>query len=96
MSRYGLRGACAVISGASSGLGLEIAKILCGKYGCKVIGLARGHKKLEKAAETIGDNFVPFACDVTSQSDRQRLLDFIKDNGFKPDILRNFFKNEDK
>lgn len=89
MSKYNLRSACAVISGASSGLGFEIAKILCGKYGCKVLGLARGEEKLGKAAETIGENFIPFVCDVTSKDSRERLLEFIKDNGFKPDILIN-------
>lgn len=89
MSKYNLRGACAVISGASSGLGLEIASILCKKYDCKVIGLARGEKKLKEAREAIGDNFIPFVCDVTSVYDRERLLEFINNNGFKPDILIN-------
>lgn len=89
MSKYNLRGACAVISGASSGLGFEIAKILCRKYNCTVIGLARGEEKLNKARDVIGENFIPFVCDVTSVYDRERLLEFINNNGFKPDILIN-------
>lgn len=89
MSKYDLRSACAVISGASSGLGFEIAKILCKKYNCTVIGLARGEEKLKKARDEIGENFIPLACDITSKDDRERLLEFIKDNGFKPDILIN-------
>ena len=84
-----MRSACAVISGASSGLGLEIAKILCKDYGCTVIGLARGKDKLEAARNAIGESFIPFVCDITSEDDRARLLSFIKDNGFKPDILIN-------
>ena len=89
MSKYNPRGACAVISGASSGLGFEIAKILCRKYNCTVIGLARGEEKLNKARDVIGENFIPFVCDVTSVYDRERLLEFINNNGFKPDILIN-------
>ncbi len=89
MSKYNLRSACAVISGASSGLGLEIAAILCKQYDCKVIGLARGEEKLNAAREAIGERFIPVVCDVTSKADRKRLIEFIKDNGLKPDILIN-------
>ena len=89
MSKYNFRSACAVISGASSGIGFEIARLLCGKYGCTVIGLARNKEKLDRAAERIGENFVPFVCDVTSGADRADLIRFIADHGFKPDILIN-------
>lgn len=89
MSKYDFREACAVISGASSGLGLEISSILCKKYGCSVIGLARNENRLKKAAEKIGEGFIPFVCDVTSDEDRENLLKFITDNGYKPDILIN-------
>lgn len=89
MSKYDLRSACAVISGASSGIGFEIARVLCGKYDCTVIGLARNEERLGHAASLIGENFIPFVCDVTSDADRQNLLRFIADHGFKPDILIN-------
>ncbi len=89
MSKYDFRGACAVISGASSGLGREIASILCKKYGCTVIGLARNEERLKKTADAVGEGFVPFVCDVTSDCDRRKLLTFINERGFKPDILIN-------
>lgn len=89
MSKYRFDGACAVISGASSGIGREIAAILCRKYGCRVIGLARNEERLRKTAEELGEGFIPFVCDVTSDSDRQSLLDFISENGIRPDILVN-------
>ena len=57
----------AVISGASSGLGLEISKLLCQKYDCRVIGLARRAGKLEAVHDELGDSFIPFVCDITSQ-----------------------------
>ena len=79
----------AVISGASSGLGYEISKLLCQKHGCRVIGLARRKEKLNAIREELGECFVPFVCDLTSEDDRQRLLCFITENGIKPDILIN-------
>ncbi len=89
MSKYDLRSACAVISGASSGLGREIALILCKKYDCTVIGVARSEEKLNRVQAEIGEKFIPFVCDVTNGGDRKKLLSFIKDRGFKPDILIN-------
>ncbi len=79
----------AVISGASSGLGYELSKLLCKNYGCRVIGLARRKEKLDAVREELGENFIPFVCDVTKEEDRQRLFDFVTENGIKPDILIN-------
>lgn len=79
----------AVISGASSGLGYEIAKLLCTKYGCRVIGLARRKERLDAVRDEIGESFIPFVCDVTSECDRAKLLDFVTENGYSPDILIN-------
>ena len=45
----------AVISGASSGLGYELSKLLCQKYGCRVIGLARRKEKLDAIREELGE-----------------------------------------
>lgn len=79
----------AVISGASSGLGYELSKLLCTRYGCRVIGLARRKERLESVRGEIGENFIPFVCDVTKEEDRARLWDFVTENGYTPDILIN-------
>ncbi len=79
----------AVISGASSGLGYEISKLLCTKYGCRVIGLARRKEKLRAVRDELGENFVPFVCDVTKEGDRAGLMDFLAENRIEPDILIN-------
>lgn len=78
-----------MVSGASSGLGFEISKLLCREYGCTVIGLARNKQKLTRAALAIGNGFIPFPCDITSAEDRAQLMQKIKEVGFKPDILIN-------
>lgn len=79
----------AVISGASSGLGYELSRLLITKYGCRVVGLARRAERLDAVRAELGENFLPFVCDVTKDEDRARLLDFINENGIKPDILIN-------
>ena len=79
----------AVISGASSGLGLEISRLLCQKYGCRVIALARRKEKLEEIRTELVENFLPFVCDVTKDDDRRKLLNFVTEEGIKPDILIN-------
>ena len=79
----------AVISGASSGLGLEISRLLCAKYGCRVIGLARRKEKLEAIRAELGEDFIPFVCDVTKEEDRAKLFDFLTESGALPDILIN-------
>ncbi len=89
MSKLRPHRACAIVSGASSGLGLEISRILCRKYSCTVIGLARTADKLERAANELGEGFIPFPCDITREESRAALKQFIADNGFKPDILVN-------
>ena len=53
----------ALISGASSGFGLELSKILVNK-GWKVIGLARRAEKLAQLKEELGDNFYPLVLDI--------------------------------
>ena len=79
----------AVISGASSGLGYELSRILCVKYGCRVVGVARRADRLLAAQRRLGNNFIPVVCDITDDADRAGLLDFLEANGIKPDILIN-------
>ena len=79
----------AVISGASSGLGYELSKLLCRRYGCRVIGLARRKECLAAVRAELGESFIPFVCDVTKDEDRARLLDFVTENGYTPDVLIN-------
>lgn len=89
MSKNDVRGATVIISGASSGIGYELSALLCKKYGCRVIGLARNEERLNSAAREIGELFIPFVCDVTKDGDRQRLFDFVEKNELAPDILIN-------
>jgi short-subunit dehydrogenase len=55
-----------LITGASSGIGREMARQLC-MAGHVVYGLARREEKLAALAEEFGENFRPFVCDVTDK-----------------------------
>lgn len=52
------------VGGATSGLGLAIVKQLLAE-GANVIGVARGKEKLDALANEAGENFTPYAADLT-------------------------------
>ena len=85
----------AYITGGSSGIGLETAKLLASQ-GCSVILMARNSKKLEEAATTIGaltpssTQRVDFiSVDVSDNKDVQKKIDEAVERFGIPDILIN-------
>ena len=58
-----LQGTAAVVGGASSGIGLAIARALAAE-GCAVTAVARGRERLERAAAEIGPGTLAMAGDV--------------------------------
>lgn len=84
-----LYGKTVVVTGASSGIGLELAKRLIESYNAKVIGIGRNVEKLNNAKTMLGENFTPFSCDVSNLSEWERMAEFIKENDYKPNILIN-------
>ncbi|HVN55287.1 MAG TPA: SDR family oxidoreductase [Anaerolineaceae bacterium] len=63
-----------VITGASSGIGAELARQL-GRRGDKVVLAARREAELSRVAEEIGPNALAVVTDVTRRSDVERLRD---------------------
>ena len=82
----GLSGRTAIVCGASSGMGLGIARSLRGE-GANVAMFARRAKLLEREAERIGGLAVPG--DVTSSGDLERLVAAAVDAYGGVDILVN-------
>lgn len=86
-SLFGLQGKVAVVTGASSGLGLGFATTLAGA-GATVYAAARRLDRLEELAQE-NPNIVPIRCDVTSDADRRGLIDAAFDGHGTVDILIN-------
>lgn len=83
-----INGKIAVITGASSGLGASLAKVLVAK-GTVVYGISRNENKLVEVKNQFGENFIPIAMDI---SDRGKLNAWIQQTfseSHLPDILIN-------
>lgn len=81
-----------IISGASGGLGFNIAKILIEKYDCTILGIARNKEKIEKAISTLNGkskNFKCFLFDVSKKENWQNFKIQLENCGIFPDILIN-------
>ncbi len=78
-----------IISGASSGIGLETARVLIERYHCNVIGIARNIEKLQKAKELLGDRFTFYSFDVGSAENWNHFCSTLIQKNITPDILIN-------
>jgi 3-oxoacyl-[acyl-carrier protein] reductase len=74
MDMLEIRDAVAVITGGSGGIGYALAEEWVNRGG-KVMLADIAAEALEAAAGRLGDNVLPFVCDVTSEEDSARLAD---------------------
>lgn len=74
----------ALITGGSSGIGKEIAKILY-KKGYEIILVSKDEKKLKQTAKNIGNNIKIIALDLSIEQNCKKIYDKVKD----VDILIN-------
>jgi NAD(P)-dependent dehydrogenase (short-subunit alcohol dehydrogenase family) len=81
---FGLAGRTALVTGASSGIGREIAAALAGA-GARVILAGRAEDRLRAAAEAIGDGAGWFSADLADRAAIDRLAGAVPE----PDILVN-------
>jgi NADP-dependent 3-hydroxy acid dehydrogenase YdfG len=82
-----LTGRRAVVTGASRGIGLVIARALAGA-GARVAMLARSGEVLAARASEIGAGALPVACDITDARAVERALAKVRESfGESPDIL---------
>ena len=83
----GLDDTAAIVGGASSGMGLAIARSLAAE-GCRVTMLARTPDRLEQAAAGV-PGAIAIAGDVRSQDDLRRAVDETVDKRGRLDIIVN-------
>ena len=88
---FNLKGRVAVISGASSGLGRQMAKAIANQ-GADLVILARRLERLEELKNELSDTGVrilPIKCDVTSTEDINKAVELTEKEFGKADILVN-------
>lgn len=89
---FDLKGQVAVVTGASSGLGKQMAKGFA-KAGANLAILARRQERLEELAKELsaeyGVEILPVKCDVTSTESINAVAKAVEDKFGKVDILLN-------
>lgn len=82
----------AVVTGASSGIGLCFSKELAGR-GYDLVMVSNQREELERAAAelngTNGIRAVPFYCDLTAPDAHTQITSFLDENGIDADVLIN-------
>jgi NAD(P)-dependent dehydrogenase (short-subunit alcohol dehydrogenase family) len=86
-SMFGLSGRAAIVTGASSGLGLGFARTLAAA-GATVYAAARRLDRLDALADEV-PGIVPVRCDITDAGDRKALVDEAYSRSGRLDILVN-------
>lgn len=89
MKRLDYRNKTAIITGASSGIGKEIANVLISDYGCTVYGIARNENRLNETKRQLGEKFIPYSMDVSIKENWFDFGEFLKNNDTCVDILIN-------
>jgi NADP-dependent 3-hydroxy acid dehydrogenase YdfG len=84
-----LAGRTAIVSGASRGIGLEVARALAAD-GMRMIMLARSADELRDRASEIGERAIPIPCDVANEDAVHSLVErATREFGGAPDVIVN-------
>jgi NAD(P)-dependent dehydrogenase (short-subunit alcohol dehydrogenase family) len=83
----GIQGKVAVVTGGSTGIGLEIARGWLAAGGTRVYITGRSRASLEAAADALGRNAVALVSDVARQDDLDTLARTIGERGDRIDAL---------
>lgn len=83
----------ALVTGASSGIGLQYAVILARDYSCDLLMVSNQEKELEAAATQISQSYgvkaYPFFCDLALPNAARAVYDYAVKEGLTIDILIN-------
>lgn len=87
MKRIKYNNKTVIVTGASSGIGKEISRVLITKYNCTVYAIARNEARLLEAKNELGDRYVIYKMDVSQKESWSKLAEHLKSNGVRVDIL---------
>lgn len=86
------QGKVAVVTGASSGIGAAISKLLA-TNGMKVVGIARRVEKIEELVKSLPkekqSNFIAMQCDVSDEDEIKSTLENVERNVGRVQVLVN-------
>ncbi len=89
---FDLKGQVALITGCSTGLGVQMAKALANQ-GAIIVPVARRQEKVEAVAKELTEEFgvetLPIRCDITDTDSVEELVDKIMEKYGRIDILIN-------
>lgn len=89
---FDLKGQVAVVTGCSTGLGVQMAKALAA-YGCNIVAIARRQNLIEEVAENIKKEFgvdaIAVKCDITDTEMVAEAVKAVMDHFGRIDILIN-------
>lgn len=89
MKRFDYSNKTIVLTGASSGIGKEIARQLISKYGCTVYAIARNQERLLSARNELGENYIIYPMDVACKENWIGLQAYLKNSSIRVDALIN-------
>lgn len=88
MKKSWLNGKNVLLTGASSGIGKELALVLSRDYGCNVVGAARRKERLDELSREC-ENFKGIVADVRKRESWEYIKDELLNSGIIPDIVIN-------
>lgn len=89
MGKNWLRGKNVIITGASSGIGAHLARLLLA-LDCKVLGVSRKADKAKDFADSLNNSSYSYYCfDVGVESEWVKFSDHLKEISFLPDVVIN-------
>lgn len=93
MKKINYEGKIAVVTGASSGIGREIAKRLITTYNCRVFAIARNEEKLKSVCDSLPvekqDNFIIYPFDVSKKDNWKSFYDYLAGENIEIELLFN-------
>lgn len=89
---FDLTGRVAIVTGCSTGLGVQMARALASQ-GCTIVPIARRLEKLEEVAKMLNEEFgveaLPLKCDITSTENVEEVVKTVMEKYGRIDILIN-------